>query len=146
MSRVGPRWWHSRGPVIRTGPRKGDKEWHPGVRYHRERKPTPNKRLTVTLWARKPEVFRALLLERQGGLCGICDEPASVDEANIDHIVPVSRGGPTALVNLRATHIECNAWRSNHECMWEPNIALVLETGLADDTLWLDWVRPSDGV
>lgn len=55
-----------------------------------------------------------LLLERQGNKCGICQEPIrSGEEADLDHIVPKSRGGKHTLSNLQATHKACNGAKGN---------------------------------
>jgi 5-methylcytosine-specific restriction endonuclease McrA len=42
------------------------------------------------------------------GLCGICHQPVSIDTFTIDHIVPVSRGGPHLFENLQPAHLACN--------------------------------------
>jgi 5-methylcytosine-specific restriction endonuclease McrA len=58
--------------------------------------------------------------ERDGWLCGICGdavdrlakapEPFSV---SLDHIVPVSLGGPHTQANTRCAHLICNTRRGN---------------------------------
>lgn len=58
--------------------------------------------------------------ERDGWVCGLCDEP--VDSAlrfpdprsvSLDHITPVSLGGPHTRVNTRCSHLGCNSRRGN---------------------------------
>lgn len=51
-----------------------------------------------------------VLLHLQFWRCGLCLRPIHrFDEANIDHIIPTSRGGaPSAMHNQQATHIICN--------------------------------------
>jgi len=46
---------------------------------------------------------------KHGGLCGICGEPVSLETFTIDHIVPVSRGGPHTLENMQPAHRACNS-------------------------------------
>lgn len=43
------------------------------------------------------------LWERQGGLCALTGQPMTVADAEIDHIIPQSRGGSHELSNLRWT-------------------------------------------
>lgn len=53
--------------------------------------------------------LRSLVLARDGMICGICGgQIASRAELHIDHIKPWSKGGPTTLGNLQATHAACN--------------------------------------
>lgn len=49
----------------------------------------------------------------QRGLCGICDEPLGGGKLQIDHIVPVSRGGGNDFDNLQAVHPACNRSKQN---------------------------------
>lgn len=63
------------------------------------------------------------IAERDGWTCGLCGEP--VDAAlmrtstaermrpTIDHIVPVSRGGPDIRANVQLAHLSCNASKGN---------------------------------
>lgn len=43
-------------------------------------------------------------------ICGICEEPIlDYDQANIDHVVPLSKGGSDTLDNMQISHITCNS-------------------------------------
>lgn len=61
---------------------------------------------------------RLLLFRQQKGVCAICGEPMGFQQrhgenaATLDHIVPKSKGGGNALINLRAAHKRCNARRA----------------------------------
>jgi len=61
--------------------------------------------------------FLDTLLERDQGICQICQQQIPEDPANqwematADHIVPISRGGEDSLANLRLTHMICNVRR-----------------------------------
>ena len=48
-----------------------------------------------------------VVVERSGGLCGICHESLGAP-IEIDHIIPISRGGSHTYDNLQATHASCN--------------------------------------
>jgi len=60
------------------------------------------------------------IFERDGWCCGICRKriprharhphPLS---ASLDHIIPLSKGGPHTRVNTRASHLRCNVRRNN---------------------------------
>ncbi len=48
--------------------------------------------------------------ERGGGLCGICGvEIATGSKWHVDHVVPVSKGGPDRLWNVLPAHPSCNS-------------------------------------
>jgi len=48
------------------------------------------------------------LYEKQGGICPLCREPVSLDEFDVDHIVPWYWGGGNEKGNLQITHYSCN--------------------------------------
>lgn len=50
---------------------------------------------------------------RDKGICGICNEPCTLDDCNIDHVIPRSLGGRNHQENLRITHERCNHSRGN---------------------------------
>jgi CRISPR-associated endonuclease Csn1 len=76
------------------------------------------------------------LAKEQGGLCLYCGQPfsmARLDDYDIDHIVPRSKGGPDAIVNSILAHRACNEdkdeqtpfqWKYTHEG-WDAYKALV---------------------
>lgn len=50
--------------------------------------------------------------ERDGGICGICDQPVGFAEFTIDHVVPRGLGGGTRddrVENLQPAHFCCNS-------------------------------------
>lgn len=58
---------------------------------------------------------RVEIFERDGWLCGICDDPISPElrwpdpqSASLDHIIPISRGGKHSRANAQASHLVCN--------------------------------------
>ena len=55
----------------------------------------------------------AVLVERDGGRCGICRKKVSAADASIDHVLPVSKGGAHSYANCRLVHLRCNIARGN---------------------------------
>ena len=60
------------------------------------------------------KVDRLAIYERDGGICQLCDESVARDKFDLDHIVPISKGGPHMPSNVRLAHRSCNARRGNH--------------------------------
>lgn len=48
------------------------------------------------------------IYERDEGMCHICEEHVPLEEFEIDHIFPVSRGGSSDSSNLAVSHMRCN--------------------------------------
>ena len=69
----------------------------------------------VRLGEREPisPVVRRLVFERDGGCCLSCGTQLTVREAQLDHIIPWSAGGPDDSWNLRILCEPCNYDRSN---------------------------------
>ena len=114
--------------VTETG-KKWDLEWGPyrvGVRH------PPTTRLSrhwdgsgehPAAIMTKPKDVTELWL-RQRGWCALCHEPLDPpgthdpdhpDAAQIDHWVPVSKGGLHTLINTQAVHRSCNIAKSDQE-------------------------------
>lgn len=72
-------------------------EWHwqRGIDPDKKREPIPS-------W------MRAVVITRDGYVCGICTEDVDPGDVHLDHIKPVALGGPTEVANLRVTHSLCN--------------------------------------
>ncbi|HEX6465022.1 MAG TPA: HNH endonuclease signature motif containing protein [Vicinamibacterales bacterium] len=66
-----------------------------------------------TLRAKARQLRRAIL-ERDGYRCQICGVPVVEDDVEIDHVVPLSRGGDSSPANLQAACARCNRRKSNH--------------------------------
>lgn len=58
-----------------------------------------------------PRHVRVRVIERDQGVCGICNEPVDPGDIHLDHIKPWSLGGPDTVDNLRVTHSLCNIKR-----------------------------------
>lgn len=44
----------------------------------------------------------------------MCLWPLKLDEANVDHIIPVSDGGTNHKSNLQLVHVRCNHMKAAH--------------------------------
>ena len=69
----------------------------------------------VRMGGAKPHRWWPELAERQGGKCVLCGKALLLksDAIHVDHIIPVSLGGPTELWNLQAVHRSCNLSKGN---------------------------------
>lgn len=54
-----------------------------------------------------------ILLERDDGVCGICGRDVDPFNFQIDHVVPLSRGGEHSYANTQAAHASCNQRKYN---------------------------------
>ena len=57
-------------------------------------------------------VDTAVLHARDGGYCGICKEYVSSQDASIDHVIPLSKGGEHSYANTQVSHPLCNMRKS----------------------------------
>ena len=55
------------------------------------------------------DISRDEIAERDGHTCYLCNKWVSVHEAELDHVVPLSKGGNHTRSNVRLTHSICNA-------------------------------------
>lgn len=53
-------------------------------------------------------VNRQRVFERDEYVCGICGGWVPREEASLDHIVPMSKGGPHSYANTQCSHLACN--------------------------------------
>lgn len=65
-------------------------------------------------------VSRTAVFNRDGWVCGLCGDQIPRDAiwpnpmfGTLDHIVPLSKGGPHSEANLQAAHLRCNASKGN---------------------------------
>ncbi|HMB37417.1 MAG TPA: HNH endonuclease signature motif containing protein [Methylomirabilota bacterium] len=50
----------------------------------------------------------ALLMERDGTACWICNAPLAGERLSVDHVIPRCQGGGDDAKNLRLAHLTCN--------------------------------------
>lgn len=55
-----------------------------------------------------PQKLRRFIIERDQGVCHLCQGLVAAAELHLDHVVPWSRGGPNTAENLRVAHARCN--------------------------------------
>lgn len=74
-----------------------------------------NKDRSLDYWhqrrARKADsdlVSRAVVYERDNGICGICRLPVDPADWHLDHIHPLSAGGSHSYDNIQVAHPRCN--------------------------------------
>lgn len=57
---------------------------------------------------------RRILFEKQQCLCGICGQPMKNNKtSNLDHIIPLSKGGRSIIENLQLAHVKCNSEKAD---------------------------------
>ena len=62
-----------------------------------------------------PGQLRYDVLAKSGGVCVACGVSAQQRALEVDHIVPVSMGGPTEISNLQALCYKCNAQKKDRD-------------------------------
>ncbi len=55
-----------------------------------------------------PRKIMLQVVRRDGQICQMCNAPVRDDEVEIDHLIPLSRGGPVTADNLRLVCRNCN--------------------------------------
>lgn len=58
-------------------------------------------------------VDREVVYTMHGGCCGICKQFVAADDFEVDHRVPLSRGGLHGYVNTQPAHPSCNRRKYN---------------------------------
>ena len=76
---------------------------HPEVHRANQRARTQRKR---GQWVE--DVDRAVVWERDGGICHICKEPADANDWHPDHVIPLALGGEHSYANTAVSHPACN--------------------------------------
>lgn len=67
-------------------------------------------RLTVTIMQ---EIYEDNIKKYDTLTCYLCNKPIEFGEDNIDHRIPISRGGTNSKENLEITHRRCNMKKHN---------------------------------
>lgn len=67
----------------------------------------------MSKWRRKRSLpkrwNRNRLLDKFGGCCGLCKKAfEKMKDVTIDHIIPLSKGGPDVFENMQPAHEQCN--------------------------------------
>ena len=56
---------------------------------------------------------RRMIYLRNGGRCAICGKRLDLDNCNLDHRIPLSKGGRDNVENLDCVHVQCNYIKAN---------------------------------
>lgn len=102
------RVWRQR-PHVKAKYRAASAAWrdsHPGYFAELESRRRARARATAV-----EPVDYAVVIERSAGICGICLEVLAAP-IEIDHIIPLARGGTHTYDNLQAAHATCNRRKS----------------------------------
>lgn len=94
-----------------------------GREYHRQWR-EENRDLVHSINARSDARRRAAILsgekinrrdvfERDEGVCHICGDAVEFAAMEVDHVIPLSRGGQHSLANVSTSHRSCNRWKSD---------------------------------
>lgn len=68
------------------------------------------KRYALTRGAEGAELFTLdEIFERDGGVCHLCRKTVARSDASVDHLIPVSLGGPHTRANVGLAHRSCNS-------------------------------------
>lgn len=55
------------------------------------------------------------IYERDGRICHLCSKPVERQQATMDHVIPVTKGGPHTRANVKLAHRGCNTRKGNRE-------------------------------
>lgn len=65
-------------------------------------------------------VYRALVFQRDDYVCWLCDYPTKRDAVvpdpeapTVDHVIPLAKGGPHTMDNVRTAHFLCNSMKGD---------------------------------
>lgn len=72
-----------------------------------------HRRRARMLGAYVERVDSLVVLERDDGVCGICGEDVDPFRFDVDHVIPISRGGAHAYFNAQVAHPGCNVRKHN---------------------------------
>jgi 5-methylcytosine-specific restriction endonuclease McrA len=53
------------------------------------------------------------VFDRDGWVCHLCKEPVLRDDASLDHVLPLARGGSHTYDNVATAHVHCNIVRGS---------------------------------
>lgn len=95
--------------------RDGIKQWrenHPDA-YRSDKRIQSSRRRARKLALPNERIDPVEVYVRSDGVCGICGESVTIDEFQIDHIIPLAKGGAHLYSNVQASHAVCNRAKSD---------------------------------
>lgn len=81
---------------------------HPEVVRDQSRRRLARKRALPSEPINEVEIF-----DRDGWVCQLCGKPVEKGEESLDHIIPISLGGPHLKSNVQLAHRRCNSRKGN---------------------------------
>lgn len=114
--RASRRWYHRHKHRRAELMRRRTKSWrarNPAKARAQARRGAKVRRARLMGAAVREVVDPAVLWERDGGICGICGRPATADAFDVDHIIPLSKGGDHSYSNTQVSHPTCNRQKGN---------------------------------
>jgi hypothetical protein len=131
-------------------PRGGHQTWLSGSRVRSAGAVTAHvtvlARSLAAAWVMRRAIrYRASLFMRQQGLCGWCGEPLNADlkRMHVDHVMPVSRRGPSADWNFQLLHGRCNTAKGPR--LTDRAYDLAAEHGFVIPDFIAVWEQPVSG-
>lgn len=67
-------------------------------------------------------IDRDEIYKRSSGMCGICAAHVDCNSFHLDHVIPISRGGPHLAANVQIAHPDCNSRKGAKILRPEPEI------------------------
>lgn len=68
-----------------------------------------------------------VVFDRDAGQCGICKKPVQRDSPwEIDHVIPISKGGAHAYANVQLAHQSCNRAKRDRVPVGQPTLFQVV--------------------
>ena len=66
-----------------------------------------------SLSGRQRKRLTQVIYDRDAGICHLCRLPVRREDASVDHVIPLSKGGPSTMANLKLAHRRCNSAKGN---------------------------------
>ncbi len=88
-------------------------------------------------------IYRNVVWKRDGGICGICKLPV-VGRWELDHRIPIARGGSHTYKNVQVAHPGCNRQKGvkmKVEGLQGEALELLFNRPTSNDVEVLEWVR-----
>lgn len=115
------REWHEKNKSLVHERQRKYREQHPEYwsiwsRANRDKEAEKSARRRAVIRGNGFERYsRQEILSRDNGICQLCEEPVDVNlkrphhkSFSIDHIIPISKGGPDTRENVQTAHLDCN--------------------------------------
>ncbi len=88
-------------------------------------------------------IYRNVVWSRDDGICGICKLPVK-GKWELDHRIPIARGGPHTYANVQVAHPKCNRHKGAKmkiEELQDEALQLLFNRPTSNDVEVLEWVR-----